>query len=87
MPAEKGQGISLRQAIEQRLFTRVLVFGKQLEGIAGELPAEAKTSVIASARIVRTNSFSELAESSAAKRALWLELRSVDWCAARARNS
>jgi len=78
--AEAGHGISLQQAIEQRLFTRVLVFGKQL----GEFVSGPGAQVIASARILRTKSITELAGSATAKRTLWSELCASEWCAQRA---
>jgi hypothetical protein len=83
MAEEAGQGISLGQAIEQRLFTRVLVFGPQLE----EFVSGAAAQVIASARILRTRPITELIASAAAKRTLWSELGANHWCAERARET
>ena len=91
MPADMGPGLSLHQAIQQRLFTRVLVFGKQLGNLAtdtaGEFSGQANAEVIASARILYTTSIPELEGSPAAKKALWSELCANNWCAARARNA
>jgi hypothetical protein len=52
MPADAGQGCTLQQIIEQRLFTRVLIFGKQVLGRTRRDADDA--NVIASARILRT---------------------------------
>ncbi len=82
--AEAEPGISLQQAIEQRLFTRVLVFGQELGQFVSEFASGADARVIASARILYTRSITELAGSPAAKRALWSELCANDWCAGRA---
>jgi len=84
VPAEAGRGISLQQAIEQRLFTRVLVFGQALEAFVSEFVSGSDAHIIASARILCTASIAELACSAAAKRALWSELCAHDWCAGRA---
>jgi DNA polymerase III psi subunit len=102
-PAETGQGCTLQQIIEQRLFTRVLIFGKQAGAraprlasdlgneLAGELVSnragDADANVIASARILRTLSIGELEKSAGAKRALWSELCLNHWCAVRARKA
>jgi hypothetical protein len=99
-PAETGQGCTLQQIIEQRLFTRVLIFGKQAGAraprlasdpgneLAGELvgnrAGDADANVIASARVLRTLSIGELEKSADAKRALWSELCHNHWCAVRA---
>ena len=84
VPAEAEPGISLQQAIEQRLFTRVLVFGQELGGFVSELASGSDAQVIASARILRTRSITELAGSPVAKRTLWSELCANEWCAGRA---
>jgi hypothetical protein len=101
--AETGQGYTLQQIIEQRLFTRVLIFGKQADAraprlasdlgneLAGEVASkqagDADANVIASARILRTLSIGELEKSAGAKRALWAELCLNHWCAVRARKA
>ena len=84
VPAAVGPGISLQQAIEQRLFTRVLVFGRELGEFVSEFVSGSDARVIASARILCTSSITELAGSPVAKRTLWSELCANDWCAGRA---
>jgi len=87
VPAQAGSGISLQQAIAQRLFTRVVVFGQALGEFASEFVSGSDAHVIASARILRTRSITELAGSAAAKRTFWSELCANDWCAGRARKA
>jgi DNA polymerase III psi subunit len=103
MPAQTGQGLTLQQIIEQRLFTRVLIFGNKAatraprlasdpdNELAGEpaskCAADVDANVIASARIIRTLSIGELEKSAGAKRALWSELCLNHWCAVRARKA
>jgi hypothetical protein len=60
-------GIPLEQAINERLFTRVLVFGQGLAAVSSGV-------VIGSARVIRVESIPVLAESAAARRNLWLAL-------------
>jgi hypothetical protein len=103
MPAETGRALTLQQIIEQRLFTRVLIFGQKAGAdasraasdvareLAGELVSksagDADAKVIASARILRTLSIGELEKSAGAKRTLWAELCLNDWCAVHARKA
>jgi len=84
VPEEAEPGISLQQAIEQRLFTRVLVFGPELGGFVSEFVSGSDAHVIASARILCTRSITELAGSPVAKRTLWSELCANEWCTGRA---
>ncbi len=86
-PADSRQGVSLQQAIEQRLFTRLLVFGQELGGFVSEFVSGSSAQVIASARILRASSMAELAGSATAKQRLWSELCANGWCAERARNA
>ncbi len=67
---ESVPGLPLEQAIEERLFTRVLVFGPDLLASA----ADPAVQVIGSARLIRADSIPRLVESGAARRALWLAL-------------
>jgi hypothetical protein len=67
---EAAPGMPLEQAIEERLFTRVLVFGRDLFAPA----ADSAVQVIGSARLVRVESIPVLVQSGAARRALWLAL-------------
>jgi hypothetical protein len=67
---ESEPGIPLEQAIEERLFTRVLVFGRDLLAPA----ADPAVQVIGSARLIRVDSIPLLVKSGAARRALWLAL-------------
>jgi len=99
IPADPGRGLTLQQIIEQRLFTRVLIFGQQAGAGTGNSGGDAAgeristcdgdtdAKVIASARILRTVSIAELEKSAGAKRALWAELCLNDWCAVRARKN
>jgi hypothetical protein len=63
-------GIPLQQAISERLFTRVVVFGPGLlpPAMAGD------ATVIGSARLVQVDSIAALSGSGAARRNLWLAL-------------
>ena len=76
-PGPNTPGMTLAGAIEEHLFTRVLVFGSQrLE------PAEdGKGELTGSTRLVRTDPIPVLMESGAARRRLWLELSASQWCA------
>ncbi len=67
---ESVPGMPLEQAIEERLFTRVLVFGHDLLAPA----ADPGVQVIGSARLIRVDSIPVLVQSGAARRALWLAL-------------
>jgi hypothetical protein len=67
---EAAPGVPLEQAIEERLFTRVLVFGRDLFAPA----ADPAVQVIGSARLIRVESIPVLVQSGAARRALWLAL-------------
>lgn len=74
---ESAPGLSLQQAIEERLFTRVLVFGPDL--VAS--PREHLSMVIGSARLICSEAIPVLSQSGAARRALWLDLCASQWCA------
>ena len=67
---EAVPGMPLEQAIAERLFTRVLVFGRDLLAPA----ADPGVQVIGSARLIRVDSIPVLVKSGAARRALWLAL-------------
>lgn len=69
-PDESVPAMPLQQAIEERLFTRVLVFGSGLLAPAMGPPAK----VLGSARLIRVDSIPRLLKSGAARRALWLAL-------------
>ncbi len=73
-PAE--QAMPLPQAIKERLFTRILVFG------AGLLDAEldSRTAVMSSARLIEAQTITTLRSSSAARKELWQLLVSNQWC-------
>jgi hypothetical protein len=68
-------GLSLQSAIEDRLFTRVLLFCN--------LPAEpsGQAQVIGSALVIRAPALPELANNPQQKRALWMQLVQHGWCA------
>lgn len=82
-PADSGAGVPLEQAIAERLFTRVLVFGRALAG-AGIDPA-APVLVLGSARLLLVPSLPELEQKATARRALWAELSVNNWCGPRSR--
>lgn len=71
------QGIPLAQAIEERLFTRLVVFGHGLLGNNGEtgLP------LIRSARIIQAESIPVLARNGLSRKVLWQQLSDSNWCA------
>lgn len=75
------QGIGLEQAIEERLFTRLLILGPGLaeDGRNTDSPA------IRSARKIRADSISVLLTSGSAKQELWQQLSAAKWCATSAR--
>jgi len=72
---EAPGGLLLGQAIEERLFTRVVAFGANLA------PASSETSdgVLGSARILRSDPIPGLLDSPAARRALWGKLCALQW--------
>ena len=74
---EAPGGILLGQAIEERLFTRVVAFGASLA------PAISETSdgVLGSARILRADPIPELLDSPAARQTLWGKLCAMQWTA------
>lgn len=74
---DSAPALSLQQAVQERLFTRVLVFGPDLVATT----EEAVSMVVGSARLIRSESIPVLSESGAARRALWLELSANHWCA------
>ena len=76
-PGLGAPGISLAQAIGERLFTRVLIFGSDL--LAGIV--EPAVRVIDCAQLIWTDSIPVLLESGAARRSLWLALSANLWCA------
>ena len=78
-PAE--QGIGLKQAIEERLFTRLLVFGP---GLADD-GREAASPAIRSARRIQADPMTELLTSGPARQKLWHQLSANNWCATTAR--
>lgn len=70
-------GTTLGDAIEEHLFTRVLVFGR--EPVAN---AAVRTAGFAgSAQLIWTDPIPVLMESGAARRRLWQELSASQWCA------
>ena len=80
---ESAPGLSLKCAIEDHLFTRVLVFG--LEPVAR---AEGgKTAIVGSARLIWTDSIPRLAESGEARQKLWQQLSASHWSVARAKTT
>lgn len=76
--ATEQVSFTLESAIEDRLFTRVLLFS----GAAGRKSADPE--VIGSARIIRAPALPELASNPQQKRALWLQLVQYGWAARRA---
>lgn len=74
-------GISLDRAIEDRLFTRVLVFGAALhQSGSGAGP-------VGKARVIYTESMDVLQQQASARKALWAKLYEHHWFAERARKS
>lgn len=69
-PDESAPGMPLEQAIAERLFTRLLVFGHDLLAPA----TDPVVQVIGSARLIRLDSIPVLVKSGAARHALWLAL-------------
>lgn len=74
---ETDQGIPLEQAIEEGLFTRVVVFGANLRQSDQELDSP----VIRSARMILADSIPVLIRDGSARRALWQQLSASNWCA------
>jgi len=78
-PAPDGASAatSVSQALEERLFSRVLIFG---HGLA---PAIADSAAVAAGRaqLIRAEALPVLLESGEARRALWLDLIADHWCA------
>ncbi len=74
---DSGPGIPLTQAIEEHLFTRVLVLGRGLVASAGDPGA----AVLGSAHLIVADSIETLLANSAARRGLWLALSANLWCA------
>lgn len=71
---------SLQQAIEEHLFTRVLVFG--LEPVARA--AGGKMGIVGSAQLIWSDSIPSLLESGEARRRLWQQLCASHWFAGQA---
>ena len=81
-PADFATGLSLEQAITERLFTRVVIFGREMPG-SGNDPA---ARVLCSARLLRVESIPELTGKASARRNLWSELSTSNWCTPRSRK-
>ena len=73
--------ITLKQTIQDRLITRLIVFGKDLATAAGE----GNGNVVGMADMLRVESLAELAKNGEARRALWEALDARQWCGTRAR--
>jgi len=73
-------GLSLEQAIGERLFTRVLIFGSALAKPAGD----ATSQVAGSAHLVWADPIPALMKSGAARQRLWSALSTRLWCMVRA---
>jgi len=71
-------GISLEQAIQDRLFTRVLLCSGEVR--VSEVDQK---EVIGSARIIHAPPLAQLAVNPAYKRLLWQQLNANDWCSRR----
>jgi hypothetical protein len=84
-PAGNGSvpGIPLEQAIEERLMTRILVFGPGLVA-PGADPA---VRVFGSAQMIQTDPVPVLIGNGSSRRALWSELSARHWCAERPRKT
>ncbi len=77
-PGKKETGLSLERAIDERLFTRVLLFcGDATASQAG------KVEVFSSARIIYAPPLAELARDPEQKRSLWMQLLTHGWCSRR----
>lgn len=71
-------GFTLERAIDERLFTRVLLFcSDSMASQAG------KVEVLGSARIIYAPSLAELARQADHKRRLWTQLLTHGWCSPR----
>ena len=73
-PEGRAENTSLEEAVGQRLFTRVVVFGSELAArvCKGEVP-----QVVGSASVLVTRAVGELAVQGSAKRAFWKQLSSL----------
>lgn len=67
-------GMSLESAIQDRLFTRVLLFGTTAESTSDQ------STVIGSARIIYAAALADLGKSPQDKRSLWAQLVANGWC-------
>lgn len=74
---ESDLGTPLGLAIEEGLFTRVVVLGTSLLQ-SGQNPV---SPVIRSARMILADSIPVLIRDGSARRALWLQLSANNWCA------
>lgn len=73
-PDPDGGGAELPDAVSQQLFTRVIIFGRDL---AAQLLRGAVPETLGCARIIVSDTLSELASSGAGKRAFWSEYTGV----------
>jgi len=71
-------GFTLERAIDERLFTRVLLFCS--DSMASQSD---KVEVLGSARIIYAPSLAELASQAEHKRRLWMQLLANGWCSRR----
>ncbi|MGH8035856.1 MAG: hypothetical protein ACREO9_11565, partial [Lysobacterales bacterium] len=78
-PEDSDEGMALEQAIAERLFTRVLILGKEL----CESAIDPAARVLGSARLLQAESIPLLAAKAEARRALWSALTASNWCAPR----
>jgi len=77
-PDKAETGLSLERAIDERLFTRVLLFcGASTSDQVG------KVEVMSSARIIYAPPIVDLASNPEHKRRLWMQLLTHGWCARR----
>lgn len=77
--ASDDAGMTLTDAVRDRLFTGVLVFGDAVDADA----VTDASSVRGSARVVRAAALDELVGDAGARRTLWEGLRATGWCAPR----
>jgi hypothetical protein len=77
-PGAEATGLSLERAINERLFTRVLMFSSDFA--AGE---QGNDEVKGSARIIHAPPLAELANQPAHKRRLWQQLTANGWCSSK----
>lgn len=80
-PAGSLESLPLEQAVAERLFTRMIIFGTGLTW--PEIDPAAR--VMGSARLLQADSIPVLARSAAARKSLWAELSASNWCAPRTR--